>query len=234
MFATLQNESVTAELISYALMNTNGGNELVWAEFAPSYPKVIAAVWASLVTNTAKSLMLADSEAAHTWYIQPLKRAYRRYEVDCPDLSAGTTGRPKFVRLVHPNVGKTEQGEDFYVLDRFQHTPAQLLAATLEYNTNCPVLIGWGEYLLAAAQAMGSSFCQKLITGGARPVEGYWFSGNIPWQTTVAKGVEKGHLSLEGNCYIPAEIPMIEQEMVVQEENHVFDYEKQPASDGSR
>jgi hypothetical protein len=212
MFATLRNESVSAELLSYALAQGNeGGVELVWAEFVPTHPKIISAVWASLVTNSSRSLTLVDADTTRKWSVQPLKRAYRRYEAECPDLS----GRSKFIRLVHPNVGKGEQGEDFYILDRFQHTPAQLLAATLEYNTNCPVLISWGEYLLATAQTMGDAFCQKLVTGGIRPVEGYWFSGNISWQKLVAKGVEKGVLSLEGHCYIPADIPMIEQEMVV-------------------
>lgn len=211
MFATLRNESVSAELLSFALtQGSEGGIELVWAEFVPAHPKVITAVWASLVTHSSRPLTLVDAETTRKWSVQPLKRAYRRYEAECPDLS----GRAKFIRLVHPLVGKGEQGEDFYILDRFQHTPAQLLAATLEHNTNCPVLIGWGEYLLATAQAMGAAFCQKLVTGGLRPVEGYWFSGDISWQKLVAKGVEKGVLSLQGHCYLPAEMP-VEQELMV-------------------
>ncbi len=137
-----------------------------------------------------------------------------RFVVDCPDLGKTREGQPKFIRLVHPNVGKAEQGEGFYILDRFEHTPGELLAAMLENHTSCPMMIGWGEYMLAAARAMGTSFCNKLITGGHLPVEGYWFSSDIDWKLIVAEGVKHGHLSLDGNCFIPAEIP-VRQEAIV-------------------
>ncbi|MCD4671399.1 MAG: hypothetical protein K8R77_01940 [Anaerolineaceae bacterium] len=216
MFATIRNDSVTAELLSYAFIYTkeSKGNELVWAEFPPSYPKQIAAIWASLVTNSAKSLTLADGDKGKSWNIQPLKRAYRRFVVDCPNLGQTRQGQPKFARLVHPNVGKTDTGQGFFILDRFGHSPAELLAATLEHHTSCPMMVGWGEYMLAAAQALGTTFCNKLTTGSQFPVEGYWFAGDIPWKDIVATGVEKGYLTLEGNSFIPAEIP-IKQEVVV-------------------
>ena len=210
MFATIQNESVTAELVSYALVHNNEhkGVELVWAEFPPTYPKTIQAIWAQLVSNSAKSMSLTDGSTGRSWYIQPLKRAYQRFVVDCPDLGKTREGQPKFIRLVHPHVGIVEQGEGFYILDRFAHTPGELLAATLENHTSCPILIGWGEYLLAAARAMGTAFCNKLITGGHLPVEGYWFSSDIDWNLIVAEGVKRGYLSLDGNCFLPAEIPV--------------------------
>ena len=216
MFATIQNESVTAELVSYALIHNNEhkGVELVWAEFPPTYPKTIQAIWAQLVSNSAKSLSLTDGNTGRSWYVQPLKRAYQRFVVDCPDLGKTREGQPKFIRLVHPNVGTVEQGEGFYILDRFEHTPGELLAATLENHTSCPILIGWGEYLLAAAQALGTTFCNKLITGGHLPVEGYWFSSAIDWNLIVAEGVKHRYLSLDGNCFIPTEIP-VKQETVV-------------------
>jgi hypothetical protein len=215
-FATICNDSVTADLLSYAFVYTeeSKGNELVWAEFPPAYPKQIAAIWASLVTHSAKSLTLSDGDGGKTWNIQPLRRAYRRFVVDCPDLGHTKMGQPKYARLVHPNVGKTEQGQSFFILDRFEHTPGELLAAMLEHHTSCPMMMGWGEYMLAAAYAMGTSFCNKLITGGHLPVEGYWFSSDIDWKLIVAEGVKHGYLSLNGNCFIPAEIP-VKQEAVV-------------------
>lgn len=215
-FATIRNDSVTAELLSYALIcnRESKGVELVWAEFPPTYTKVISAIWAQLVTNSARQLSLLDGNSGQSWNVSPLKRAYQRFTVDCPDLGKTKHGQPKFVRLVHPNAGKADPGQGFYILDRFEHSPAELLAATLEHHTSCPMMIGWGEYMLAAAQALGTTHCDKLITGSQRPIEGYWFSSKIDWKDIVATGVEKGYLTLEGNCFIPAEIP-IQQEVVV-------------------
>ncbi|MDX9863219.1 MAG: hypothetical protein RBT34_00285 [Anaerolineaceae bacterium] len=211
-FASIGNESVTAYLMSYAVHHNplSRSVELIWAEFPPMYTKVAAAIWASLVNNSAKSLHLSDQDKTTGYHVAPLRRAYQRFTVDCPNLAQTKEGRPKFVRLVHPDVGKIEGKHGFYILDQFTHSPAQLLAATLENHSPCPVMIGWGEYLLAAAQALGSEYCEKLKTGGPRNVEGYWFSSKIDWNAIVAKGVQKGYLTLEGNCFLPAEIPVSE------------------------
>jgi hypothetical protein len=209
-FASIGNESVTAYLMSYAIIHNRLSRtvELVWAEFPPMYTKTAAAIWAQLVNNSTKSLNLSDQEQATGYHVAPLRRAYQRFAVDCPNLAKTKEGQPKFIRLVHPDVGKIEGKNGFYILDQFEHSPAQLLAATLENHTSCPMMIGWGEYMLAAAQKLGAEYCEKLKTGGPRRVEGYWFSGKIDWQAIVAEGVQKGYLTLEGNCFIPAEIPV--------------------------
>lgn len=129
MFATIPNDSVTAELVSCALAHNNEhkGVDLVWAEFPPTYPKSVQAIWAQPVSNSAKPLTLTDGNTGKSWYIQPLKRAYQRFVIDCPDLGKTREGQPKFVRLVHSSVGKVEQGHGFYILDRFEHSPGELL-----------------------------------------------------------------------------------------------------------
>ena len=215
-FAPIKNDSVTAYLLSYALYTppNNKNVEVVWVEFPPTYPKVATAIWAQLVSNSAKTLSLFDGNVSKNYYVQPLKRAYTKFIVDCPDLAKSKKGSPKFVRLMHPNVGKIQPNEDFFILDRFEHTPGQLLAAAIEHNTSCPMMIGWGEYVLSAAQALGEDYCQKLITGPQHPIEGYWFSKNINWQSIVATGIEHGHLSMDGNCVIPASIPVKENAAV--------------------
>ena len=211
-FATISNASVTADLLSYALIDNRESNgvELVWAEFPPTFHKTISAIWAQLVNNTDSSLKLTDGNSGKSWHIRPLKRAYQRFTADCPNLSKTKEGQQKFVRLVHPDAGRVDGPHGFTILDRFEHTPAQLLAATLENHTATPMMIGWGAYMLAAAQALGPEYCEKLSTGSAYPVEGYWFSSKINWKDIVATGVEKGFLTLEGNCFLPAEIPALQ------------------------
>ena len=49
MSIRITNNSVSAVVRSFALAPLDQGDTIVWLELAPQHPKVIGAIWASLV-----------------------------------------------------------------------------------------------------------------------------------------------------------------------------------------
>jgi hypothetical protein len=62
----------------------------------------------------------------------------------------------------------------------------------LERTTPLPILIGWGEYLLA--EAHNRSLATPLIRGGEAP-EG-WLLEPAPWDDIISHGIRSGRISL--------------------------------------
>lgn len=212
----IYNNSVSAVVRSYAVAPTDGacpelhpeqsrrgsrrGNVVVWLELAPQHPKVIGAIWASLVNGNSEELGLRDgSEDAHSLQVEGLHARYIRMTTDAPRLAG--RARPKFLRLIAPQATRIEKPEDdFYVFAWPGLSPGTALAAMLEAGTPTPIRIGWGDYLLAEASRHG--YATPLLTGGPAP-EGYWLKGDTPWAGLISDGVRRGELSLEGNVATP-------------------------------
>ena len=62
----------------------------------------------------------------------------------------------------------------------------------LERNTPLPILVGWGEYLLAEANARG--LAEPVLRGGEGP-EG-WLIQPAPWDEILSQGIRTGRISL--------------------------------------
>jgi hypothetical protein len=202
----IYNNSVSAVVRSYAVAPTDKGNVIVWLELAPQHPKVIGAIWASLVNGTNEQLGLRDgaSEEAHSLQVEGLHARYLRLTADAPRLAG--RARPRFLRLIAPQATRIEKpGEDFYVFAWPGMSAGTALAAMLEAGTPTPVHIGWGDYLLAEAARQG--YAVPLLIGGGDGVrcfapEGYWIKP-APWSDLISDGVRRGDLSLDGAVRIP-------------------------------
>jgi hypothetical protein len=68
------------------------------------------------------------------------------------------------------------------------------LAAMLEAGTSVPILIGWGDFLLA--EALHRGYAQPLLTGGPAPA-GYWLKGDAPGADLVSEGLRRGEIDLD-------------------------------------
>ena len=197
----LSNSSTSAVLRSFAVaaLTPDDGvklpaNVLVWVEFAPQHPKVVGALWASLVGGSAETLQLRGEDDAGL-RVQGLGRRYERFTMDAPRLAG--RARPKFLRLVAPEaVAPPKPGETFIVLEWPGQTAGQTLAAMLEKGTPLPVRIGWGDYLLAEALAQG---CARPLQASSKAPQGYLLSGKTPWEPLIAEGVRRGHFYLLGH-----------------------------------
>lgn len=192
----IYNNSVSAVVRSYALAPTDKANVLVWIELAPQHPKLVGAIWASLVNGGNEELGLRDSSSdeSHTMQVQGLHARYIRLTADAPRLTG--RAKPKFLRLVAPQATRIEKpSEDFYVFTWPGLEPGTALAAMLEAGTPTPIRMGWGDYLLTEAARRG--YAIPLLTGGPAP-EGYWLKGDTPWADIIADGVRRGELTLDG------------------------------------
>lgn len=202
----IYNNSVSAVVRSYAVAPTDDANVVVWLELAPQHPKVIGAIWASLVNGTNEELGLRDSdnEESRSLQVQGLHARYLRLTADAPRLAG--RAKPKFLRLVAPQATRLEKPtQDFYVLDWPGLSAGTALAAMLEAGTPMPMQIGWGEYLLTEASRLG--FARPLLTGGPAPA-GFWIKGETPWAELISDGVRQGNLMLDGSASLSAE-PLI-------------------------
>jgi hypothetical protein len=224
MSIRITNNSVSAVVRSFALAPLEDGNVIVWLELAPQHPKVIGAIWASLVNGTREFLRLRDDDTDQTHTARGLNHRYLRKTMDAPRIAG--RARPKFMRLVAPAMVKLDAAtfgkKPFFTgawrwLDiqgvSQQLAPATALAAMLEQGTHLPIRIGWGAYLLAEALAEG--YAAPLVTGGPAP-EGYVIQPDTPWADIIAEGVKHGHITLEGDCQatmavqpfaVPAAVP---------------------------
>ncbi len=201
MSIRIYNNSVGAVARSFALAPIDGNNVVVWLELAPQHPKVLGAIWASLVNNTKEQLGIADEtggDEKRSFTVDGLHRRYIRLTADAPRIAA--RARPKFLRLIAPEATRIERTNDSFVVLAWPGMPAgTVLAAMLERGTSFPVRMGWGEYLLTEAQSRG--FAVPLVTGGPAP-EGYVIQP-APWDEIISDGVKRGNLSLDGSGTIP-------------------------------
>ena len=211
----IYNNSVSAVARSYAAAPTDDSNLIVWLELAPQHPKVIGAIWASLVNGNAEQLGIreAASDEGHSLQVEGLHARYLRLTIDAPRLAG--RARPKFLRLVAPQATRIEKaGDDFYVFAWPGLSVGTALAAMLEAGTPTPIRIAWGDYLLGEASRRG--FATPLITGGPAP-EGYWLKGNTPWADIISDGVKSRAITLNGEVNISKEtIVELEKEMLCQ------------------
>ena len=185
---------------SFALAPIDGNNVVVWLE--PSTP--VPARWG--VSSTHKEqLGVADEtgDEKRSFTVDGLHRRYIRLTADAPRIAA--RARPKFLRLIAPEAARIERTNDSFVVLAWPGMSAgTVLAAMLERGTSFPVRIGWGEYLLAEAQALG--FAVPLVTGGPAP-EGYVISP-APWDEIISDGVKRGEIALDGAALAtPASAP---------------------------
>ncbi len=193
----IHNHSAGAVVRSYAVTPEN---IVVWLELAPQHPKLLGAIWASLVDGSGEWLRLVDEdpdreyEPVRSYYVRGLRRRYHRLTADAPNLAG--RARPKFLRLIAPDLCQVEDAnKPFGILAWPGMTPGSALAAMLEQGTPYPIRTGWGDYLLAEALHRGHA--QPLKTGGPVP-EGFWLEP-APWGEIIAEGVRLGHLTLEGS-----------------------------------
>ena len=205
MSIRIYNNSVGAVARSFALAPIDGNNVVVWLELAPQHPKVLGAIWASLVNNTKEQLGVADEtgDEKRSFTVDGLHRRYVRLAADSPRIAA--RARPKFLRLIAPEATRIERTNDFFIVLAWPGMSAgTVLAAMLERGISYPVRIGWGEYLLAEAQAR--SFAVPLVTGGPAP-EGYVIQP-APWDAIISDGVRRGEIALDDHALaIPANVP---------------------------
>ncbi len=208
MSIRITNNSVSAVVRSYAIAPLDEGDTIVWLELAPQHPKVIGAIWASLVNGSRELLRLRDDDASQNHAVRGLNHRYIRKTMDAPRIAG--RARPKFMRLLAPALVKFDAADfgkkPFYACawtwhdakgERHNLPPATALAAMLEQGTHLPLRISWGPYLLA--EALARECAAPLVTGGPAP-EGYVFQPDAPWAEIISAGVKHGHITLEGDC----------------------------------
>ena len=171
-------------------------NVIVWLDLAPHHPKVLNAIWATLVNGTGSVLRLSDYDYdSHrpTYLARGLNRRYRRLTADAPRLAG--RARPKHLRLIAPEASYVEDYTQPFIALDWPDVPASLaLAALLEQGTPYPMRNAWGDYLLAEALARG--YARPLSTGGNAP-QGYLIDP-APWPEIISAGVKSGRITLDG------------------------------------
>ncbi|MCC6190660.1 MAG: hypothetical protein IT318_16645 [Anaerolineales bacterium] len=215
MSIRITNNSVSAVVRSFAIAPLEEGDTIVWLELAPQHPKVIGAIWASLVNGTREFLRLRDDDNGASYTARGLNHRYVRKTMDAPRIAG--RARPKFMRLVAPAMIKFDAAsfgkKPFFAgAWRWQDSqgvsqqlpPATALAAMLEQGTHLPIRIGWGPYLLA--EALARECAAPLETGGPAP-EGYVIQPDAPWADIIADGVKHGHITLDGDCQAAIPVP---------------------------
>ncbi len=87
MSIRISNGQTSALVRSYGLARLDErGLTVVWLELAPQHPKVLGAIWASLVTYSAgkTGLRLSDEEQERAYTVVGLKRRYETKSVPIP------------------------------------------------------------------------------------------------------------------------------------------------------
>jgi hypothetical protein len=196
----IANTSVSAVVYGYALADLGGERTVVYLDLAPQHPKVLGAIWASLVNGAREWLRLVDENSGESHLVRGLNRRYHRLAIDTPRIAG--RARPKHLRLVAPLACQVEAlTRPFVALGWSWHDaagqalhlcPAATLAAMLERNTPLPILIGWGDYLLAEASARG--LAAPVTRGGDAP-DG-WLIEPAPWDEIISHGIRAGQISL--------------------------------------
>jgi hypothetical protein len=196
----ISNNSVSAVVSGYGVAEIEGEAVIVYLDIAPQHPKVVGAIWASLVNGAREWLRLTDDDAEQTLTVRGINRRYHRLTIDAPRIAG--RARPKHIRLVAPLACQIEHlAKPFVALtwtwtshDGQAHTlsPAVSLAAMLERDTPLPIRIAWGEYLLDEARARG--LATPLLRGGNAP-EG-WIVAPTAWEDLITAGITAGRIHL--------------------------------------
>ena len=196
----IANNSVSAVLSGYAIAEIESEPTVVYLDIAPQHPKVVGAIWASLVNGAKEWLRLSDEQTGQSLTVRGLNRRYHRLTVDAPRVAG--RARPRHVRLIAPLACQIEQiNRPFVALawtwtdpegEEHHLTPATSLAAMLEHHTPLPILLHWGEYLLA--EAISGGFAKPLVRGGDAP-EGYLIEPP-PWEDIISDGIKSGQIGL--------------------------------------
>jgi hypothetical protein len=196
----IANNSVSAVVYGYGLADFDGERTVIFLDLAPQHPKVLGAIWASLVNGAREWLRLTDENTGETHLVRGLNRRYHRLAMDAPRIAG--RARPKHLRLVAPLACQVEKlTRPFVALgwswqDSGGETrslcPATSLAAMLERYTPLPICIGWGEYLLEEARTR--ELAEPVLRGGDAP-EG-WLIQPAPWDDILSQGVRTGRISL--------------------------------------
>jgi hypothetical protein len=194
------NNSVSAVISGYGLAEIDGEATVIFLDIAPQHPKVVGAIWASLVNGTKEWLHLSDEHAEQALNVRGLNRRYHRLTIDAPRLAG--RARPKHLRLVAPCACQIESlTQPFVVLAWHWRddngkactlSPALSLAAMLERYTPLPILMAWGDYLLSEAETRG--YATPILRGGDAP-EGYLIEP-APWEDIITDGIAARHISL--------------------------------------
>jgi hypothetical protein len=207
----IANNSVSVIVSGYAIADIGGEPTVMYLDIAPQHPKSVGAIWASLVSGAKEWLSLSDEEANVSLKVRGINRRYHRITADAPRIAS--RARPKHVRLVAPMACQIDSLTDPFVVlawtwtdthgQTHYLTPATALAAMLENHTPLPILIHWGDYLLAEALAGG--FATSLIRGGDAP-EGYVI---VPatWEEIITRGIATGQIQLPPHPYSGEGIP---------------------------
>jgi len=196
----IANNSVSVVVYSYGVAEIEGESIVVYLELAPQHPKAVGAIWASLVNGTKEKLVISDPEAGESLIVRGLNRRYHRLTMDAPRIAG--RARPKHLRLVAPLACQIERLSKPFVTLAWQWkdhagvehslSPATSLAAMLERYSPLPILIEWGDYLLAEARER--EFAMPLIRGGEAP-EG-WVIQSAPWEEIISDGIKSGQITL--------------------------------------
>jgi hypothetical protein len=198
----IANNSVSVVVRSFGVAPTDDGNIVICLEIAPQHPKVVGAIWASLVNGAKETLFLRTDDSSIA--VQGIVRRYHRLTMDAPRIAA--RARPKFLRLIAPEACAIQRrNEDFVALAWPGLSIGTALAAMLEKGTPYPIQISWGDYLLRAA--VERDCAKRLITGGPAP-EGYLISGKTPWGEIISEGLRQGYITLRGAAD-PVALPAI-------------------------
>ncbi len=204
MTIRISNDSVSVLVRGYACATLEGQRTIVWLELAPQPVKAVGAIWASLVGGTRERLTMRDEAQDRVWPVCGLNSRYHRLTADAPALA--DRSRPKLLRLLAPQACRIRNPAAWFAALAWPGlAPGSALAAMLERGTHYPVQIGWGPYLLAAAEARGHA--TPLDTGGAAP-NGYALTP-APWDELIADGVRSGQITLDGQCHMQHALPIM-------------------------
>jgi len=205
MSIRITNNSVSAVVRSFAIAPLEEGDTIVWLELAPQHPKVIGAIWASLVNGTREFLRLRDDDSVASHTARGLNHRYIRKTMDAPRIAS--RARPKFMRLVAPAMIKFDAaafGKKPFYAGAWRWQDNLNVSQQLAQGTHLPIRIGWGPYLLA--EALARECAAPLVTGGPAPV-GYVIQPDAPWADIIGDGVKHGHITLDGDCQAAIPVP---------------------------
>src|SRR3970040_552816 len=96
----IANNSVSVMISGYAIAEIEGELTVVYLDIAPQHPKVVGAIWASLVNGAKEWLRLSDEQAGQSLTVRGLNRRSRRLTADAPRVAG--RARPRHVRLIAP------------------------------------------------------------------------------------------------------------------------------------
>lgn len=161
---------------------------VIWLELAPGHPKMLGAIWASLVLG--EPLTLIRPEEGNI-VVYGLHRKYKKLAAEAPELNVGRV-KAKLTRLIAPEACEIAKLNKPFVVLEWRASQGErsvsagtALAAMLERGTAYPTQLEWGDYLLS--EVIVQDFATPLITGGTAP-QGYLVNP-APWGRLIAEGL---------------------------------------------